>query len=526
MVVPKRKMVVHPRKETDAAGPADGSAYSKETKSLCPHCMKVIKARVFEKDGKILMEKRCARHGRFTDTYWSDAGLFKRFLRYQADGSPVDTPSTKRDKGCPFDCGLCDGHQTHTMLANIDVTNRCNQNCPICFANSATAGYLYEPSMEQIKGMLQVLRDEKPSATNAVQFSGGEPTMHPRIVEIIMMAKDMGFETIMMATNGVAIAQDADFARRLKQAGLRAAYLQFDGITSEPYIAARGYDALPIKQKAVENLAKAEIATVLVPTVVKGVNDDQLGGIIDYAFQNIGSVKAVNFQPVSFTGRIDAKELERRRITVPDVMKLVEKQTGGKIAVDDWLPVPAISPLELLLEKIFKQRTAKVATHTHCGAGVYLFEKDGSYVPLGRFMDLEKARQIILDEVHAKGGLVEDMRENVAGGLGMKLSVIMKLAGTIDTAAAPKYFDWKDLLKSVIFHQLRDDPRTLIRNGMFVGCMHFMDPYNFDVERVERCCIHYATPDKRLIPFCAYNTLHRENVEKRFSVKFQKNFGT
>lgn len=523
MAVTKRKRVARMGKKTDDAGPADGSAYSRQTKSLCPHCLKVIDARVFEKDGKILIEKRCAKHGRFLGTYWSDAEMFKRFLRYQPGGSPIDNPNAKKSKGCPFDCGLCSGHQTHTMLANIDVTNRCNQNCPICFANSATAGYLYEPSMEQIRGMLQMLRDERPTPTGAVQFSGGEPTMHPRIVEIIMMAKDMGFDTVMMATNGVKIAQDADFAKRLKQAGLRVAYLQFDGITPEPYIAARGYNALPVKRKAVENLAKARIATVLVPTVVKGVNDDQLGGIIDYAFRNVESVKAVNFQPVSFTGRIDANELESRRITVPDVIKLVEKQTDGRIKKDDWLPVPAVEPLEMLLEKIFKQRTAKTATHAHCGAGVYIFEKDGSYVTLNSFVDLEKARRIVLDEVSAKGGLAKEL-ENVAGGLGMKLSVMIKLAGIVDTSAAPKYFDWKEPIKATVLHP-GSIPNDIARNGMFVGCMHFMDPYNFDVERVERCCIHYATPDKRIIPFCSYNTLHREGVEKRFSVKFQRSFG-
>lgn len=518
MVVPKRKGVAHPEKKTDAAGPADGSAYSKMTKSLCPHCMKVIEARVFEKDGKILITKRCSDHGSFEDVYWSDAAQFKRFAGYHAEGDPIENPQTQSESkgGCPQDCGLCDKHQTRTMLANVDVTNRCNQNCPICFANSATAGYLYEPSLEKIREILEMLRNQKPVPVSAIQFSGGEPTVHPKIVEIISMAKEMGFEAVIIASNGVRIAEDINFAKRMQDAGLRAVYLQFDGITPEPYIQARGYNALPMKQKAVENLREIKMATVLVPTVVKGVNDGQLGGIIDYGMKNLSSVKGVNFQPVAFTGRIENSELRSRRITVPDVMRLVEEQTDGRIHKDDWLPVPALAPLDDLLEKVTKKSWLRSSVHAHCGAGLFIFEKDGDYVPLSRFMDLGEARRIILDA----------LKESDDGNLGLARTakLVLDLAGTVDMKDAPSYFDWKDLAKHAVFGS-GDVSETLKRNGMFIGCMHFMDPYNFDVERVERCCIHYATPDMRLIPFCAYNTLHRENVEKKFSVKFQKNFG-
>jgi uncharacterized radical SAM superfamily Fe-S cluster-containing enzyme len=497
--------------------------YSKKTKSLCPICFKVIDARVFEKGGKILMEKECAKHGDFQDIYWSDAEQFKRFLRYQISGDPIDNPNTESNENCPFDCGLCGKHQTHTMLANIDVTNRCNQRCPICFANSAVSGYLYEPSLEQIKKMLKMLREQEPTPVSVVQFSGGEPTVHPKIIDIIKMTKEMGFNVIMMATNGIKIAKDFDFAKQMKEAGLRSVYLQFDGVTPEPYIQARGYNALPIKQKAVENLVKLRVATVLVPTVVKGVNDDQLGGIIDYAFDNILSVKAVNFQPVAFTGRIEKSELERRRITITDIMRLVEEQTDGKIMKEDWLPISAIAPLEMLFEKMFNKKFSKSSTHTHCGAGLYLFEKDGTYIPLNRFMDLEKARRIILEEIENWSDACKD---NKLKDIKSKTTVLLKLAKTVDKSKAPEYFDWKKLLKTVVFNRVGGLSETLKQKGMFIGCMHFMDPYNFDVERVQRCCIHYATPDGRAIPFCTYNTLHRDAVEKKHSVRFQKTLGT
>lgn len=492
--------------------------YSKKTRSLCPICLSVIDASVFEENGKIYMEKSCDKHGDFRDVYWSDAEQFKRFLRYQIPGDPIDNPNTKKNKNCPFDCGLCDKHQTHTMLANIDVTNRCNQRCPICFANSAVAGYIYEPSIEQIREMLTMLQNQKPSPNWAVQFSGGEPTVRTDIIEIVRMTHDMGYKLIMMATNGIKIAQDFEFAKRLKEAGLRTVYLQFDGVTPEPYIQARGYDALPIKKKAVENLNKLRMATILVPTVVKGVNDDQLGDIINYAVENILTVKSVNFQPVSFTGRIDTKDLERRRITISDIMQLVEDQTDGKIKKEDWLPIPAFAPLEMLIEKLFKKRMSKSSTHTHCGAGLYIFEKDGSYIPLNRFMDLEKARQIVLEELESDRHILSDVRG--------KMSVVLKLAKTIDTSKAPEYFDWKEMLKTAVINRMQNISQTLKEKGMFIGCMHFMDPYNFDIDRVERCCIHYATPDGRAIPFCTYNTIHRDSVEKKFAMRYQKSFGT
>lgn len=491
--------------------------YSKQTKSLCPVCLSVIKAKVFEEKGKIWMEKSCKKHGSFRDIYWSDAEQFKRFLRYQIEGDPVDNPNTKSKKNCPFDCGLCDHHQTHTMLANIDVTNRCNQKCPICFANSAVAGYVYEPSLEQIKEMLIMLRNQKPTPVMNVQFSGGEPTVRSDITEIIKMAKGMGFLVTMIATNGIRIAEDLKFTKRLKEAGLRVAYLQFDGLTPEPYIQARGYNALPIKKKAVENLKKAKIATVFVPTIIKGVNDNQLGDIIEYAFKNISSVKAVNFQPVAFTGRINKEELERRRITIPDIMRLVEEQTGGKIKKEDWMPIPSFALLEMLMEKLTRKKMSKESTHAHCGAGMYIFEKNGSYVPLTHFVDLKEVERITLEEIESNRGVLGDLRT--------KMSVLSKFAKTIDMSKAPKYFNWKEIPKLLFINRLAGMDQTLKNKSMFIGCMHFMDPYNIDLDRVERCCIHYATPDKRLIPFCSYNTIHREEVEKKFAVRYQRSFG-
>jgi 7,8-dihydro-6-hydroxymethylpterin dimethyltransferase len=485
--------------------------YTKETRSLCPVCFSTIKAQVIEENGKIFIEKECKEHGYFKDIYWSDASLFKRQLRYGVEGDPIDNPNTRSDDHCPRDCGLCEKHQTHTMLANIDLTNRCNLHCPICFANADSAGYVYEPTLEQVKEMLLMLRAQKPNPVWAVQFSGGEPTVSPHIFEAIKIAKQLGIAYVIVATNGVKIAEDIEFAKQLKRSGLTVAYLQFDGITPEPYMQARGFDALPVKMRAVENLREANIPTTLVPTVVKGVNDDQLGAIIDYGFRNLDTIKAVNFQPVSFTGRINAEELEKMRVTVSDVMRMVEDQTDGKIRRSDWMPIPAFAPLEMMMEKISKERRSKASTHMHCGAGLYLFEKNGEYIPMNRFIDIDSAREMILDELGSERRIMGDLR--------LKTSLVYKISKTINKKEAPEYFNYNELLTQALLNGLSEIPPTLKKKGLFVGCMHFMDPYNFDLERVERCCIHYATPDLRLIPFCSYNIFHRASVEEKYAIK-------
>ena len=203
---------------------------TKKTKSLCPECLKVIDAEIIEKDGKVLYQKTCPEHGEFFDTYWSDVEAYERFEKFSSNGNGVENPNTKEEKGCPFDCGLCPNHKTTTILANLDLTNRCDQRCPICFANSAAAGYLYEPTDEQIYKMLKTLRAEKPVPCPAVQFSGGEPTTRNNLPEIIKMARKFGFVQVQIATNGKRLAHDLKFCRELRKAGLNTIYLQFTNL--------------------------------------------------------------------------------------------------------------------------------------------------------------------------------------------------------------------------------------------------------------------------------------------------------
>ena len=198
----------------------------KLTKSLCPECLTIIDASIYEENGKVMIEKTCEIHGNYKDIYWSNVEQFKRFSKYMHDGHGIENPINKNldRQNCPFMCGLCSSHSTTTILANIDVTNRCNQNCPICFANASSSGYIYEPSIQQIKTSMQKLLNQKPVPCPAIQFSGGEPTMRDDIVQIIQMAKQLKFIQIQMATNGIKLAKNLQLCKDLNMAGLHTVY--------------------------------------------------------------------------------------------------------------------------------------------------------------------------------------------------------------------------------------------------------------------------------------------------------------
>ncbi|HIE33540.1 MAG TPA: radical SAM protein, partial [Candidatus Altiarchaeales archaeon] len=189
----------------------------KKTESLCPRCMEKIPARLVDREGKVIIKKNCPEHGDFEDIYWGNTEGYNRVMRYLHEGTSIENPRTKRDKGCPYDCGLCNEHKSHTILGIIDVTNRCNLNCPICFANANSTGLVYEPSLEQIRKMLENLRKNRPIKSFAFQFSGGEPTIRNDLPEMIKIAKEMGFSYIMVDTNGIKIAEDRKYIKVLHE---------------------------------------------------------------------------------------------------------------------------------------------------------------------------------------------------------------------------------------------------------------------------------------------------------------------
>lgn len=482
-----------------------------ETQSLCPECIKIITAEVYEENGKVMIRKTCPDHGEFVDVYWGDVEMFKKAARFAHDGPGIHNPIVK-ETNCPFTCGLCGLHKSQTALLNIVLTNRCDLACWYCFFYARRTGYVYEPSIEQIRQMIRVAKSIKPVATNAVQLTGGEPTLRDDLIEIIKAIKEEGIDHIQLNTNGIRLALEPDFALKVREAGVNTVYLSFDGVDEKTN--PKNHWEIP---KVLENCRKAELGIVLVPTIINTVNDHQLGDIIRFGVDNIDIVRGVNFQPVSLVGSMPKREREKYRITIPDAIKKIEEQTDGEISREDFYPVPSVAPISHFVEALTGEPQYELTTHFACGMATYVFKEKDRLLPITRFVDVE--------------GLFEYLNEKAKDLTNSRIKTIRALKGVIDIRRfvdfekAPKEFDISKILFDVL---VRHDYTTLGQfhaKALFIGMMHFMDLYNYDIERVKRCEIHYATPDGRIIPFCAFNVLpeiYRDEIHAKFGIPIEE----
>ena len=495
----------------------------KVTHSLCPECTRVIEALVFEENGKVMMEKTCPHHGYFKDTIFSDVRLYLKMDEWSfGDNRGVMNPNIPDATRCPDQCGLCSRHTSHTALANLDLTNRCNLTCPVCFASANAAGYLYEPSLDQVRRMLQVLRNERPVACRIVQFSGGEPTIYPRFFDALRLAKEMGYSHIQAATNGIMFTS-LEFAMKAKDAGLHTLYLQFDGADDETYRRMRGEPLLEKKLKCIENVRKAGMKICFVPTIVKGINDHEIGAIIRTAIEHVDVVSAISFQPVCFTGRIARKEREAKRFTQADVARAVQDQTGLCDMYEDWFPLSCVTPFTKLINALRGEQTTMLSSHPHCSIGTYLFVDRVSRkaVPITRFVDIGT----MLREMDMMARKASTARIK----LWTKIDAWQSLKRHFRPEAAPPGLTFPKFLQTL---QGMMDKRygregmdgTFSYHTLMVAGMHFMDSYNYDTERVQRCIIHYAAPNGLIYPFCTYNSgpTFRDKIEKKYSMPFEK----
>jgi len=493
------------------------------TQSLCPECTRVIEARIFEDNGRVMMEKTCPQHGYFRDMVYSDVRLYLKMEQWSfGDNRGLSNPAIPNATRCPDQCGLCSMHTSHTGMANVDLTNRCNLTCPVCFANANAAGYLYEPSFDQVRRMLQALRNQRPVSARVIQFSGGEPTIHPRFLDIIRLAKEMGFSHVQAASNGVMFT-DLEFTQQAKEAGLHTIYLQFDGVCDDIYKRTRGESLLDIKLQCIENARQAGMKICFVPTIVKGVNDHQIGDIIRLALDNIDCVSAIAFQPVAFTGRISRKELEAKRFTMADVAHAVHQQTGICDPYEDWFPLSCVSPFSKLLSAIRGEGTTTLTSHPHCSMGTYLFvDPNKRGVPVTRFIDVGAMLQE-MDMLARKAD-----RQHLK--LFSKIKAWNSLRKHFHEDRAPEGLTFTRFLQTLQGMMDKDYGRGQLESEGFsyktlmVAGMHFMDSYNYDVERVKRCVVHYAAPNGLIYPFCTYNSgpTYREKIERKYSMPFQK----
>jgi hypothetical protein len=490
----------------------------KHTTSLCPECLQIVDATIEEKQGKVILSKDCSQHGHFEDIYWSDYDMYERFEKYGKVGKGLLNPRTETVKGCPYDCGLCPQHRSHTVLAIIDVTNACNLQCSICFAHAGKIGYLYMPTLEQIGEIMDNLRLNRPVPPPAIQLSGGEPTLRPDLIEIVKMAKQKGFRHIEVNTNGIKIADEKDgveYIRQLTNAGAHTFYLSFDGVTSEPYVARapshldeKGKQEYAqwlfnVKLKAIQNCREAGMGgVVLVPVIIREVNDHQLGDIINFATKNVDVIRCVNFQPVSFAGRTEQWEVNKGRITIPEALHKIEEQTSGLLKTKDFYPIPCVYPISEFLSEYTKRPHVEFTAHPHCGAATYLHVEKGKPVPITKLANVDSFFNSL-----SKGA--EDIRHGHRTKA--KLRVVMSALKNVNLKILRQ-------VTPAVFKGNYESLRPFHYKTLMIGMMHFMDGYNFDLERVQRCAIHYGFPDGKIVPFCTMNTLHRQQLEKIYAI--------
>ncbi|MEM2848819.1 MAG: radical SAM protein [Candidatus Bathyarchaeia archaeon] len=481
--------------------------FEKWSVSICPLCFRRIPMRIYEENGIVYLEKTCLEHGKFEDVYWGDAEYYKWFekkwntARYIGNG--LENPNSQIDRGCPFDCGLCPQHKTHTILGIIDVSNRCNMSCPICFAYAGAVNYVYEPTYEQIVDMIRLFRSNSPWAANALQFSGGEPTLRNDLPELVREAKHAGIRHVEVNTNGIRLAEDLDYYRRLLDAGMNTIYLQFDGLREEIYFKLRGRGGfVNIKNKVVENARKLRHKSiVLVVTLAKGVNDGDLGDIIRYAINNRDVIRCVNIQPISMAGRARKEEMRKMRITIPDAVKLIEEQTNGVVSRWSWRPVNWPLSIAKGMEVVKNRTYPEFTLHPHCGAATFLVAKEnGSFTPITELADVDNFAEIFWEMYYL--GVKGHSRRAKLDALKLLPMVKSELI--------------RNLLKDIVTKGSYEALGKLMYNIVMVGIMHFQDVWNLDLDRISRCGIHYATPDGRIISFCTYNSIHRAVFEEKF----------
>lgn len=519
--------VVHPEREwatTCTGTPIEPieKGLPKMVESLCPECQKLIPAKMYEEDGAVWMEKKCPEHGGCKDLYWSDVGLYLKAEEwFFGDGRGLSNPMVPHATKCPYQCGLCNRHTSHTGLGNIDLTNRCNLTCPVCFANANVKGYVSEPSYEEVVRMLENFRRERPVACRMVQFSGGEPTIYPRFFDVLRAATELGFSHVQIATNGIRF-KDLEFTEMAAEAGLHTLYLQFDGVTEDCYKRNRGRPLLDIKMKAIENVRKAGMKIVFVPTIVNSVNDDQVGPILRFAIENIDVISGISYQPVCFTGRIDPSERMKLRFTLPDIALRIQEQTGLADARMDWYPLTCVAPFSKLTGALRGEDFVHLSCHPHCSIGTYFFVgPTGEAVPVTRFMDIEN----LFIEMNRLARSQTAVKHKTY----TKVKALNYLRKYFDQSKAPeglsfmRYLQTMDGLMDKRHGRGAKDGSYTYKTLMVAG-MHFMDCYNYQVERVRRCVIHYSAPNGFIYPFCAYNSgpVFRDKVEKRHSIPLEE----
>lgn len=432
-----------------------------ETESVCPECLQRIPAQRIAVGDDIYLRKTCPQHGTFQTICWRGRQAYETWYRPKLPVRPDPAFKTVR-RGCPFDCGLCVDHLQQPCCVLLEVTSRCDLRCPVCFASSGTA--TPDPSLETIRAWYErILEGGGPFN---IQLSGGEPSLRDDLPQIIAMGRELGFTYFQLNTNGLRIAREPEYLARLKEAGLTAVFLQFDGLDDDVYTRLRGARIFEKKMLAIRRCAELAVGVVLVPTLIPGVNTGQIGDIIRLALQHHPTVRTVHFQPVSYFGRFPQPPSDQDRITIPEVIRAISEQMDGAIAVEAFKPPSG--------------------EHALCSFhGNFVIMPDGALKPVTRHDSSCCSRP-------QRDG-ARKTREFVA-----RHWQVPKISpGQVSLDPEPLN-DWDTFLERARTHLFT------------LSGMAFQDAWNLDLERLRECCVLTFDPDGYLVPFCAYNLTNRQ----------------
>lgn len=422
-----------------------------KTMSVCPVCLARIPAgKTLGEDGNLYLEKRCWEHGSFKTLIWE--GSLDSYLAWgsnDAGGKVTPVHANVPERGCPYDCGLCQNHERDGCCVLLELTNRCNLRCPVCFAGAGDQQPKDLP-LEEISRQYDLLM-ERGGPFN-IQLSGGEPTLRENLPQIIALGKEKGFTFFQLNTNGLRLAQEQGYAAHLAQSGVSTVFLQFDGLEDGIYRTLRGAELTDVKLRALEACREAGLPVVLVPTVAPGVNDHALGEILRFALSRAPHIRGVHIQPISYFGRC-ALEIPERRLTIPAVLRRIEQQTQGQFRAAHFGGGGAESP--------------------YCSFHAsYLRREDGTLTPLPRrrsqccCVKSSEARDYVSQQWSGKAALD---------------------AADPDTASLDEFLS------------------HVVENTFTVSGMVFQDAYNLDLDRLRRCYICEVDSQRGMVPFCAYN---------------------
>jgi uncharacterized radical SAM superfamily Fe-S cluster-containing enzyme len=441
--------------------------------SICPTCYRKVEGKITFQDDRVFMLKRCPEHGWEKVLMADDVDYYRRcrevFIKPPEMPNVYNTPVRW---GCPYDCGLCTDHEQHSCVSLVEIADACNLRCPICYAGSAP-GRAWR-SLAEVERMLDaVVRNE--GEPDIVQISGGEPTIHPQFFEILDAAKRRPIKHLMVNTNGVRLAQDAAFAARLAGylPGLEV-YLQFDSFERDALLELRGADLRTVRERALERLNRLGVSTTLVVTVKKGLNDGELGRIVEYALQQ-PCVRGVTFQPIQAAGRLDGFDPATDRLTLTEVRRRILEQTDV-FRAEDLIPVPC---------------------HPDSLAMAYAVKVEGRVVPLTGLLDPEVlingGRNTILYEQDdaVRGAVFKLFATNHSPQSGA--ASLRELLCCLPLVAVPEGMGYEHIFRVLI--------------------VQFVDAYSFDVRSIKKTCVHIVHPDGRLIPFDTYNLFYRDDLE-------------